>query len=41
MRRREDMRYLPTPGRPREVDDDGTLTLGHELLHCLLGNYHR
>jgi hypothetical protein len=33
--------YLPNDGRPREVDDDGTLTLGHELLHCMLGNYHR
>ena len=33
--------YLPTKHRPREVDDDATLTLGHELLHCMLGNYHR
>jgi hypothetical protein len=33
--------YLPNAGRPREVDDDGTLILGHELLHCMLGNYHR
>ena len=27
--------------RPDEVDDSGTLTLGHELLHCMLGDYHR
>jgi hypothetical protein len=33
--------YLTDDTRPREVDDEGTLTLGHELLHCLLGNYHR
>lgn len=26
--------------RPRIVDDDRTLTLGHEMLHCLVGNYH-
>ena len=32
--------YLPSDGRPREVDDAGTLTLGHELLHCMLGDYH-
>ena len=33
--------YLPNQHRPRERDDDGTLTLGHELLHCMLGDYHR
>ena len=33
--------YLPNEQRPGKVDDDGTLTLGHELLHCMLGNYHR
>lgn len=33
--------YLPTDKRSREVDDEGTLTLGHELLHCMRGNYHR
>src|SRR5215471_18122943 len=33
--------YLPNGKRPRDVDDEGTLILGHELLHCLLGNYHR
>jgi len=33
--------YLPNERRPGKVDDDGTLTLGHELLHCMLGNYHR
>jgi hypothetical protein len=33
--------YLPTSRRPRFVDDQGTLTLGHELLHCMLGSYHR
>ena len=32
--------YLPNDLRPREVDDDGTLTLGHELLHCMYGDYH-
>ena len=26
--------------RPRRIDDDRTLALGHELLHCLLGSYH-
>src|SRR5687767_12919533 len=31
--------YLPNDQRPREVDDEGTLTLGHELLHCMLGDY--
>lgn len=33
--------YLPSAQQPREVDDEGTLTLGHELLHCMRGNYHR
>jgi hypothetical protein len=33
--------YLPSQQRPREVDDAGTLSLGHELLHCMYGNYHR
>jgi len=33
--------YLPNKRRPEKVDDDGTLTLGHELLHCMLGDYHR
>ena len=33
--------YLPNTKRPTEVDDEGTLVLGHELLHCMLGNYHR
>lgn len=33
--------YLRHEHRPREVDDGGTLTLGHELLHCMLGDYHR
>ena len=33
--------YLPNHRRPDTVDDEGTLTLGHELLHCMLGNYHR
>ena len=33
--------YLPTDKRPRIVDDAGTLILGHELLHCMRGDYHR
>ena len=33
--------YLLNASRPHEVDDDGTLSLGHELLHCMLGDYHR
>ena len=33
--------YLPADKRPRQVDDQGTLILGHELLHCMLGSYHR
>lgn len=26
---------------PEEVDDDATLTLGHEVMHVALGDYHR
>lgn len=33
--------FLPNDQRPRHVDDKGTLTLGHELLHCMRGDYHR
>jgi len=33
--------YLPEDRRPREVDDEGTLSLGHEFLHCMYGSYHR
>ena len=33
--------YLPNAQRPKEVDDEATLVLGHELLHCMLGDYHR
>ncbi|HET7607391.1 MAG TPA: hypothetical protein VFL84_01850 [Gammaproteobacteria bacterium] len=33
--------YLSNEQRPREVDDEATLSLGHELLHCMLGDYHR
>ena len=32
--------YLPNAQRPLQIDDEGTLTLGHELLHCMLGEYH-
>ena len=32
--------YLPSDKRPRAVDDEATLTIGHEFLHCLLGEYH-
>jgi hypothetical protein len=32
---------LPKGKRPREVDDEVTLSLGHELLHCMSGDYHR
>ena len=32
--------YVLNAHRPREVDDEGTLSLGHELLHCMLGDYH-
>ncbi len=27
--------------RPKTIDDDKTLTLGHELLHCIHGSYHK
>jgi hypothetical protein len=27
--------------RPKTVDDDATMTLGHELTHCLYGTYHK
>jgi hypothetical protein len=27
--------------KPGNVDDERTTALGHELLHCLLGEYHR
>ena len=27
--------------QPKNVDDERTTALGHELLHCLAGNYHR
>jgi hypothetical protein len=27
--------------KPIVVDDDATTAVGHELLHCLLGSYHR
>ena len=27
--------------QPRVVNDNATMTLGHELLHCLYGSYHR
>ncbi len=33
--------YLPNVKRPTEVDDEATLIIGHELLHCMLGDYHR
>ena len=33
--------YLPNEQRPRDVDDEATLSLGHELLHCMRGDYHR
>ncbi len=26
---------------PQQVDDDPTLTWGHELAHCMYGKYHR
>jgi hypothetical protein len=32
--------YLPDEKRPSAVDDEATTTLGHELLHCMLGDYH-
>ena len=27
--------------KPGNVDDERTTALGHELLHCLVGEYHR
>lgn len=27
--------------QPINVNDQGTLTLGHEMLHCLYGTYHQ
>jgi hypothetical protein len=27
--------------RPQYVDDQSTITVGHEIDHCLLGNYHK
>lgn len=27
--------------RPTRVDDSYTLTLGHEMLHCIYGSYHK
>ena len=26
---------------PDKIDDDDTLTLGHEMAHCLYGSYHK
>jgi len=26
---------------PTRIDDEDTLTLGHEMAHCLYGSYHR
>jgi len=26
--------------RPQQIDDSATLTLGHEMLHCVIGSYH-
>lgn len=26
--------------RPTQIDDEATKTLGHEMLHCLIGTYH-
>jgi hypothetical protein len=26
--------------RPKKIDDSDTLTLGHEMLHCIIGTYH-
>jgi hypothetical protein len=33
--------YLPNEQLPREVDGEATMSLGHELLHCMRGDYHR
>ncbi len=27
--------------RPQEVDDEPTVTIGHEVLHCVHGAYHK
>jgi hypothetical protein len=27
--------------RPKSIDDDRTKTLGHEMLHCIYGTYHK
>lgn len=27
--------------RPNRIDDQHTLTLGHEFLHCIYGRYHK
>ena len=32
--------YLPAEHQLR-VDDHGTMSLGHELMHCMYGDYHR
>ena len=34
-------RVAESSKRTVEVDDEGTLSLGHELLHCMRGDYHR
>lgn len=26
---------------PKFIDDNNTLTLGHEVLHCIRGSYHK
>lgn len=26
--------------KPKRIDDNATLTLGHEMLHCVYGTYH-
>jgi len=26
--------------KPQKVDDEATTTLGHEMLHCIIGTYH-
>jgi len=26
--------------RPNKIDDNATMTLGHEMLHCIFGTYH-
>lgn len=42
--------YIDLPGeeyrcdihtfRPKRIDDQAVVTLGHELLHCIYGSYH-